>query len=500
MRAALALLLLSACSYQEVSKFNSAPTVTLIAPTDGAYVDPDGLVEFIAQVGDAQTASENLVILWQSDVDGTLDETPADANGQVYFATNTLSSGPQVVTLTVADEGGKTASASVGIIVAQGSTSVGDPVIELLNPVDGAILLSTESHNVIATVEDDKDAPSTLVADVLDVPDGMLWSGNPSATGNISVPWNFSIGTHHLSITVLDADGNTGEVSSDFEVVDGGRPTISIQSPSDGATFDTTLPITFEGQVADDFTAVEDLVVEWSSDLQGPLSTNPADSSGRTTFSTFLVGGVHTITLSVTDTDGKQARETILLHIDDPLSRDDDGDGLTENEGDCDDDNPLVNPDMVETCDGSDNNCDGLINENDQDPYEANETIDASYDFGQVGSGFWSDQTVSLAGLTLHEDADSDWFMWNTGDVFILDNVSINLTVTGLPANGNYVVELYNLGSGNVVDSDSGSGTLRVQYTGDIFDDNEADWAVHIYAATWPSNSCATTYTLTISC
>jgi hypothetical protein len=95
MRAALALLLLSACSYQEVSKFNSAPTVTLIAPTDGAYVDPDGLVEFIAQVGDAQTASENLVILWQSDVDGTLDETPADANGQVYFATNTLSSGPQ---------------------------------------------------------------------------------------------------------------------------------------------------------------------------------------------------------------------------------------------------------------------------------------------------------------------------------------------------------------------------------------------------------------------
>jgi len=38
---------------------------------------------------------------------------------------------------------------------------------------------------------------------------------------------------------------------------------------------------------------------------------------------------------------------------------DDDGDGYTEQEGDCDDANDAVNPDAVDECDGVDNDCDG---------------------------------------------------------------------------------------------------------------------------------------------
>lgn len=47
----------------------------------------------------------------------------------------------------------------------------------------------------------------------------------------------------------------------------------------------------------------------------------------------------------------------------DPRDIDDDVDGFTENEGDCDDQNGLVAPDLEEECDGIDNNCDGEIDE-----------------------------------------------------------------------------------------------------------------------------------------
>lgn len=39
--------------------------------------------------------------------------------------------------------------------------------------------------------------------------------------------------------------------------------------------------------------------------------------------------------------------------------RDDDRDGFSEVDGDCDDTNSQVHPDAPERCDGRDNNCDG---------------------------------------------------------------------------------------------------------------------------------------------
>lgn len=41
-----------------------------------------------------------------------------------------------------------------------------------------------------------------------------------------------------------------------------------------------------------------------------------------------------------------------------------DADGVTELEGDCDDNDPAVGPEIAEQCDGIDNNCDMLVDEN----------------------------------------------------------------------------------------------------------------------------------------
>ncbi len=70
----------------------------------------------------------------------------------------------------------------------------------------------------------------------------------------------------------------------------------------------------------------------------------------------------------------------------DPLDADDDGDGLTENEGDCDDGDPNIPGD--EYCDGIDNDCDGTV-----------------------------DGPTSLDALTWYVDNDGDGFGVDTGMV-----------------------------------------------------------------------------------
>ena len=58
--------------------------------------------------------------------------------------------------------------------------------------------------------------------------------------------------------------------------------------------------------------------------------------------------------------DAAEAEDMALWGLDTP---DRDGDGLTEDEGDCDDRDPATNPTAQEFPDGLDNNCDGQIDE-----------------------------------------------------------------------------------------------------------------------------------------
>jgi hypothetical protein len=58
--------------------------------------------------------------------------------------------------------------------------------------------------------------------------------------------------------------------------------------------------------------------------------------------------------------------EFVVLSVPTPNEEnylDNDGDGYTPDEGDCDDDNPAINPGAIEVYDEVDNNCDGLVDE-----------------------------------------------------------------------------------------------------------------------------------------
>ena len=94
---------------------------------------------------------------------------------------------------------------------------------------------------------------------------------------------------------------------------------------------------------------------------------------------------------------------------DSSLDIDNDGDGVTENNGDCNDGDPAINPAASEVCDGLDNNCEGNIDEgfvntdgdgsaDCVDPDDDNDGVQDGLDPFPLNPAEWSDSDADGVG------------------------------------------------------------------------------------------------------
>jgi hypothetical protein len=493
------LVLLLACTDAGVQTYNTPPTVAIRTPDDGAAYNPGDLVELYGVARDAQDGSEELQIAWESSIDGVFDTTAPDVNGDMHLAKNDFTEGLHVLTLSAVDSRGESASTSISLQIGDVTNQQGAPTIVIVSPNAGEQVGSSATVNLLATVTDDLDAPDSLPIEVVDDPDGIVWNGYPTSTGTLQAPFApHTLGVHTVTVNALDSEGKKGSASVSYEVIQDNVPLVNIQAPNDGDWFDTVDTITFRGNVGDDTTPKEQIVVQWTSDLQGVLSAAPPDSNGDTTFGTQLLGGTHVITLTAADLDGNIGRDTLVVNVDDPLARDDDGDGYTEYGGDCDDTDDTLSPGEVDICDAIDQDCDGYINDPYWDTYEYNSTRANAYNLGSVDSGFWTGSSIELSGLTFSDATDEDWFYWEAEDE-LWDNVEVQVIASGLNVAGDYIIELYSDG-GTLLGSDSGDGSITASFTSDIFDDGDDAFYVRVYpvSGAWPAGSCSNSYKLKI--
>ena len=112
-----------------------------------------------------------------------------------------------------------------------------------------------------------------------------------------------------IGVEVRDPRGGVGTNAVTLEVLpqnDGYHaPSAEILQPADGAVVLGGEPTVFEGTVSDVQDPPTVLSVEWTSSLDGVLSTAGADSSGTSLFvQPTLSSGTHVVTLRVTDTEG----------------------------------------------------------------------------------------------------------------------------------------------------------------------------------------------------
>jgi len=192
-----------------------------------------------------------------------------------------------------------------------------------------------------------------------------------------------------------------------------------------------------------------------------------------------------------TDTDKGDPVDTGKPWWDTPAHEDADEDGWTTVEGDCNDMNPDVNPGIaLDTCNGTDNDCDGVVDE------------DVDGDDGEYQViGDLSDTPEYFMYPYLFPDTDVDSF-----DFYVEDTATgwfdIEVWLYQVPADADYRLELHwvedsdgdNRGLVQSADTNGGGGFEEINYGGKTGRD-DSGWYRIIIESNYGS-ACAAPYQL----
>jgi hypothetical protein len=134
--------------------------------------------------------------------------------------------------------------------------------------------------------------------------DGDPGDGDPDTTGDGDPDTGDGDGDPD---TAGDGDGDTGDGDGDPP---GEAPVASIFHPGDGETRAVDVPIPFIGEALDvEDGALMGMSIVWTSDLDGQIGTGLNFEAPLTTI------GVHTITMTATDSDAQQGTDMIMLNM-----------------------------------------------------------------------------------------------------------------------------------------------------------------------------------------
>ncbi len=325
--------LLAGCGDSRITSVytNLEPNVVITWPTDASRVSADTALVFVAVAGDPESDVDELSVSWTSSVDGPLLGDLAWAGDEVSMtAPSGLSSGPHTLTVTVADPDGATAQAETTVVAVENQP----PTVVFTAPVDAEhVLVNNERFRLEATVSDLEDAVGSLtltwdgdIADVASLPSVAPASGELSTL----LP-ELSPGIHLLSLSVRDSDGAEAFAETSFRVV--------VDADNDG--------IFGEDDCNDDdanaFPGADERCNGADDDCNGLIDDAAVDATNW-----------------YVDLDGDEFGDQALAVI----ACDPPDETYTSTSGDCDDTRAQIYPGAPELCNGLDDDCDTLIDEN----------------------------------------------------------------------------------------------------------------------------------------
>lgn len=266
---------------------SATPTLAITSPANGTVVPEGTALALHATATDLEDGDLGARVVWRSDKDGTL------GTGAVVAVT--LSAGTHVITAEVVDGARLTASDAITVSVNTG------PEITITSPAAGASVSGG--------------TPLTLTASAIDLEEGDLgaaitWTSSRDGALGTGASLNavLSEGAHVLTASVADAGGAVGSAQRSVTVT-AAPPTVTIDSPSDGAAFVAGEPVVLTATAIDFADGDLGAKVVWTSSLQGALGT------GSTLATTALKLGTHVLTAKVVDASNLPAQASIQIRI-----------------------------------------------------------------------------------------------------------------------------------------------------------------------------------------
>ena len=292
-----------------------APVVALTAPTADGIHYSDHPIALAGTVSDTEDAPGDLTVRFETAELGDLGLfVSVTADGDVA-ASASLEAGEHTLRMVAIDTDGKEGSDHTTITVGPANAA---PTCTIETPADGDSTPEGEVVEFEATVGDANVPPNWITVNWESDIDGPLGDSSPAADGSVSLTAAaLSAATHRITLTATDEVGAVCTDSIDHTVAT--PPTATITLPTADAVFQHGDPVAFAATIADEEDPPTDVSLSWSSDVDGPFASGSADVEGTATASTAdLSPGVHTVTLTATDTHGLVATDTVSFRLNQP--------------------------------------------------------------------------------------------------------------------------------------------------------------------------------------
>ena len=236
------------------------------------------------------------------------------------------------------------------------------PAVSILEPQDGAVFDQGETVTFLGIVDSDFTGGDLIITWSSDADGEFEDLDPPDPDGYVEITTaRLSPGPHVITLRAVDANAEQGEDFITVEVLgdvpDPEDPSLVIEHPSSGEKGLKDSLFVFGATVSDFQDDPSELYVEVSESSMGFLCEMTVDGGGNAQCSSTFDVGEYTLTFRVRDTDGNEVTATAVFPVVDPDDYDFDGDGVSVNGGDCNDDNDTIYPGAPEICDGLDNDC-----------------------------------------------------------------------------------------------------------------------------------------------
>src|SRR5439155_3357574 len=255
-------------------------------PSAGSMPSPRDAVTLVAAASDTEDGDLGSAVAWTSSLDGPLGEGAMLAVG--------LRSGTHTITATATDGGGKTAEATIALVVNAAPTAM------IVAPADGSVFEPGVEVTLAGTAADAEDG---------DLGGAIVWTSSldgPLGTGSPLGVSTLRSGTHTITASVTDRGGKSAGAT--LTIVVDAAPTLTIAVPSSGTTFAPDESVTLTASATDAEDGDLTPLIGWTSSLQGPLG-------GGTLGGGTLQPGTHVLTASVTDSGGKSASAATTIVV-----------------------------------------------------------------------------------------------------------------------------------------------------------------------------------------